>query len=201
MSERTQWLPEVIEALEELGGQATLANIYKKVEDRNKIDLSNYIDWKAHIRKHIYLNSSDTHIFKGNAGDEKDIFYSIGGKGKGHWGLRNYKTNEKDNQKRNPKWTRDELILALDCYFRNNPIHISNKHEKVIKLSEILNSLPIHEDRPNEEKFRNPHGVYMKRCNFLRFDPDYKGKGLERGSKLEKKYGMNFIIIKKSYVI
>ena len=26
----------------------------------------------------------------------------------------------------------------------------------------------------------------MKICNFLRFDPDYQGKGLERGGKLEK---------------
>jgi len=186
LSEKIQWLREVVEALEELGGQATLTDIYNKVEDRNKIDLSSYIDWKAQIRKHIYLNSSDADIFKGNVGDHTDLFYSIEGKGKGHWGLRNYKTNEKDNKKRNPKWQRDELILALDCYFRNNPIHISNKHEEVIKLSKILNSLPIHEDRPNAAKFSNPHGVYMKMCNFLRFDPGYKGKGLERGSKLEE---------------
>jgi 5-methylcytosine-specific restriction protein A len=26
----------------------------------------------------------------------------------------------------------------------------------------------------------------MKLCNFLRFDPDYKGKGLDRGGKLEE---------------
>ncbi len=63
MSERIRWLPEVIEALEELGGQATLTDIYTKVEDRNKIDLNNYVDWKAQIRKHIYLNSSDADIF------------------------------------------------------------------------------------------------------------------------------------------
>lgn len=88
MSERTRWLPEVIEALEELGGQATLTDIYTKVEDRSKIDLNNYVDWKAQIRKHIYLNSSDADIFKGYVGDHTDLFYSIEGKGKGVWGLR-----------------------------------------------------------------------------------------------------------------
>ncbi len=51
MSERTQWLQEVIHALEELGGQAILVDIYNKVEDRNKIDLTSYIDWKAYLFK------------------------------------------------------------------------------------------------------------------------------------------------------
>lgn len=27
--------------------------------------------------------------------------------------------------KRNPNWTREELILALDLYFKVNPIHTS----------------------------------------------------------------------------
>jgi 5-methylcytosine-specific restriction enzyme A len=78
------------------------------------------------------------------------------------------------------------LILALELYFRHNPNQINNNHKEVVKLSDILNSLPIHEDRPNQEKFRNPNGVYMKMWNYLRFDPNYKGKGLERGSRLEE---------------
>jgi 5-methylcytosine-specific restriction protein A len=46
--------------------------------------------------------------------------------------------------------------------------------------------LPIHQDKPDEIRFRNPNGVYMKMCNFLRLDPTYQGKGLERGGKLEE---------------
>jgi len=90
------------------------------------------------------------------------------------------------SNKRNPAWTRDELILALDLYMRHNPAHISKTHPDVIALSKVLNNLPIHSERPDETRFRNPNGVYMKLCNFLRFDPDYSGKGLVAGGKLEE---------------
>lgn len=93
---------------------------------------------------------------------------------------------------RNPPWTRDELILALDLYMKHNPIHISQRHPEVIALSEALNSLPIHKARPSNVTFRNPNGVYMKLCNFLRLDPSYSGKGLEAGSKLEQEIWNEF---------
>ncbi|AVD54613.1 HNH endonuclease (plasmid) [Priestia filamentosa] len=122
-----------------------------------------------------------------------DLFHSIDGKGKGIWALRFFERDTLDDdsqeaiaKKRNPSWKRDELILALNLYFSHNPSKINNKHVEVVKLSKILNSLPIHGDQANPDNFRNPNGVYMKMCNFLRFDPNYKGKGLERGSKLEK---------------
>lgn len=88
--------------------------------------------------------------------------------------------------KRNPPWQRDELILALDFYFRYPPYSISQTHSELIELSEIFNRLPIHTERPDQGKFRNPNGVYMKLCNFLRFDPNYQGKGLSAGGKLEE---------------
>jgi len=93
---------------------------------------------------------------------------------------------------RNPAWSRDELILALDLYFGHSPLHISQTHAEVIKLSELLNQLPIHQDRPDETRFRNPNGVNMKLCNFLRFDPGYEGTGLQRGSRLEKEVWEDF---------
>lgn len=93
---------------------------------------------------------------------------------------------------RNPPWQRDELILALNLYFKLNPTHINSSHQEIKKLSNILNALPIHSDKPDKEKFRNPNGVYMKLCNFLRFDPNYKGKGLERGGKLEEQIWNEF---------
>ena len=87
---------------------------------------------------------------------------------------------------RNPSWQRDELILALDLYFRHPPKTISQTHESVIALSELLNALPIHDQRGSANTFRNANGVYMKLGNFLRFDPSYEGTGLSRGSKLEE---------------
>lgn len=93
---------------------------------------------------------------------------------------------------RNPKWTRDELILALDLYFKVNPLHTSEKHPAIVALSDLLNKLPIHATSETNAKFRNPSGVYMKLCNFLRFDPSYTGTGLQAGSKLDEEIWNEF---------
>jgi 5-methylcytosine-specific restriction enzyme A len=87
--------------------------------------------------------------------------------------------------RRNPPWTREELILALDLYFRHPPSAINQQHPAVVQLSEELNRFKLHAERPNPDVFRNPNGVYMKLCNFLRFDPGYTGIGLTRGNRLE----------------
>lgn len=93
---------------------------------------------------------------------------------------------------RNPPWTRDELILALDLYFRQHPAHISNSHPDVVSLSHLLNQLPIHAGRSDPERFRNPNSVYMKLCNFLRLDPSYSGRGLVSGSKRDAEVWAEF---------
>jgi 5-methylcytosine-specific restriction enzyme A len=90
-------------------------------------------------------------------------------------------------QARNPSWSRDELILALDLYvrFKGNPPGKSNAD--VSELSELLNQMSAHMAH-DAAKFRNPNGVYMKVMNFRRFDPQYTEqgkKGLQRGGKLE----------------
>lgn len=87
---------------------------------------------------------------------------------------------------RNPKWHRDEIILALDLYFAANRGSIDKKNPRVIELSAKLNSLPIFPQRPDEEKFRNPNGVAIKLANFLALDENYHGKGMTGGSKLDE---------------
>jgi len=87
---------------------------------------------------------------------------------------------------RNPKWHRDEVILLLDLYFDKNLGATSSNNPKIIALSEFLNRLPIHTHKPDPQKFRNPNGVVMKLANIQALDPNYKGKGLEAYSKLEK---------------
>ena len=67
---------------------------------------------------------------------------------------------------RNPKWHRDEIILALDLYYDLESGQMNSSNDKVIELSELLNKLPIHGYRPNQEKFRNPNGVNLKLGNF-----------------------------------
>lgn len=87
---------------------------------------------------------------------------------------------------RNPKWHRDEIILALDLYFSPDRGSIDKNNPKIIELSKILNALPLFPDRPDEEKFRNENGVTLKLTNFLSFDPNYFGKGMSSGSILDK---------------
>jgi 5-methylcytosine-specific restriction protein A len=91
--------------------------------------------------------------------------------------------------KRNKKWNRDELILALDLYFKARPKNLDDTDPRVIALSRTLNALPSAQDAADPTKFRNPNGVAMKCGNFKRFDPihlDRGRKGLSRGNQLEE---------------
>lgn len=86
---------------------------------------------------------------------------------------------------RNPKWSRDELIVTLDFYLRHNPSIPDKRSSQISELSDFLNRLQMKLEGETGDKFRNPNGVYMKLMNFRRFDPSYEGKGLERGGKDE----------------
>ncbi|MCG2612767.1 HNH endonuclease [Terrimonas sp. NA20] len=87
---------------------------------------------------------------------------------------------------RNPKWHRDEIILALDLYFDEHRGPIDDKNKKIIALSHTLNQLPLFQDRPDKERFRNANGVTLKLSNFLALDPDYHGKGMTSLSRLDR---------------
>jgi 5-methylcytosine-specific restriction protein A len=93
---------------------------------------------------------------------------------------------------KNPNWTQDELILALDLYFRVSPLNTTENHPEIVAVSDLLNRLPIHTSRPDAERFRNPNGVYMKLCNFLRLDPSYAGTGLKAGSHKDEEVWNEF---------
>lgn len=87
---------------------------------------------------------------------------------------------------RNPTWTRDELIVTLDFYLRHAPVIPGKVSQELSELSAFLNQLQVKLGGSRPEKFRNHNGVYMKLMNFRRLDPEYKGKGLERGNKDEE---------------
>jgi 5-methylcytosine-specific restriction enzyme A len=93
---------------------------------------------------------------------------------------------------RNPKWHRDEIILALDLFFSKDRGTIDKKNPKIIELSKMLNDLPLFTDRPDRAKFRNPNGVALKLSNFLPFDDNYKGTGMRKGSKQDKEIFFEF---------
>lgn len=92
-------------------------------------------------------------------------------------------------QPRNPPWTRDELILALELYLRNPASPPGKNSTDVQELSATLNKLGRMIGLGENSKFRNANGVYMKMMNFRRFDPQYtaSGKvGLTRGNRDEE---------------
>lgn len=93
---------------------------------------------------------------------------------------------------KNPKWHRDEIILALDLYFDKDLGSIDARNPKIIALSELLNKLPIFDYKPDQETFRNPNGVTLKLSNFKALDPNYEGKGMEAYSKLDKEVFQEF---------
>ena len=82
---------------------------------------------------------------------------------------------------RNPKWSRDELIIALDFYLRYTPSIPDKNTPEILDLSDFLNRLQMKLGGEVADKFRNPNGCHMKLMNFRRFDPSYDGKGLDRG--------------------
>jgi 5-methylcytosine-specific restriction protein A len=100
---------------------------------------------------------------------------------------------DKPRSARNPAWTRDELILALDVYFElPSP---DQHHPAVIALSELLNRLWASTEFGGATTLRNPSGVSMKLSNFQRFDPAFQDsgrKGLAHGGKGDEEVWTEF---------
>lgn len=92
----------------------------------------------------------------------------------------------------NPDWTRDEVILALDLYFRAGKRQLPSTDAEVIRLSDLLRRLPFHATDERSESFRNPTGISMILGNFLGVDPAYPGKGLRRHNQLQEQVWKDF---------
>ena len=90
-------------------------------------------------------------------------------------------------QKKNPKWTRQETILALELYLREPGIRYREPEDPaVVELSQLLNQYHRSIGTPQTSDLRNPNGVSMKLGNFMRLDPEIKGSGLMNGARLEE---------------
>ena len=73
-------------------------------------------------------------------------------------------------------WDRQELILAINLYFKTEFGKIHNRNPEIIKLAKYLN--------------RSPSSVRWKLVNFTSFDPSLKKRGIKGAthtSKLDKK--------------
>lgn len=146
------WKKEIIESLKELEGKATLEEIYDQIEKRGIKKLTK--SFKNTVRGIIYRASSDSKHFKG----KEDLFYSVDGKGKGRWGIREYEVTEAavDLTEDDEGFPEGKKKLRLHIYRERN--------SKVI--------------REAKERFkRNHHGkVHCEVCDF-----DYSSKYGELG--------------------
>ena len=83
----------------------------------------------------------------------------------------------------NPKWTRDETILAIDLYFECGGNVPSAKDSRVKRLSGLLQRLPYHESALRKGSFRNPDGVAFKLQNLRQVAT---GKGFGNVSGMDR---------------
>lgn len=75
------WKDDIVSALDALGGQGTLDEIYGQL---TRLRSPLHGAWQATVRGTLERNSSDSENYTG--GD--DLFYSVRGIGSGEWGLR-----------------------------------------------------------------------------------------------------------------
>jgi len=96
---------------------------------------------------------------------------------------------------RNPSWTRDELILALDYYVQHPGESHSSRVSGVEALAEDISRVARALGHEGSETLRNANGVAMKLLNLRAHDPAYTAqgkKGLTRGNKLEATLWLEF---------
>jgi len=77
-------------------------------------------------------------------------------------------------------WSRDELLLALDLYFREGT---NASPKSLLELSNLLRQQSPHRDLVVDPSFRSPGSVGYKLANFAAFDPAFKGKGATNGGR------------------
>ena len=94
---------------------------------------------------------------------------------------------------RNPKWTRDELLLTLDFYHKNFPRIPEKNSDSILALSKTLRKIQTILIKNIDSKYRNVNGVHMKLMNFHHINPEYSGKGLYSVSQLDRKIFEEFI--------
>jgi 5-methylcytosine-specific restriction protein B len=128
-----KYLTEIIESLKELNGQASLKNIYKKMQER---DLLPYIHtnptWKSTVSTEIlrHCKGSPSYV-EGN----DDLFYSVNGMGGGIWGLKDYQQNSSVTDGDEPDTAPNE---EFEEYTKQNfldDVYISeDKYDKIVSL-------------------------------------------------------------------
>ena len=102
----------------------------------------------------------------------------------------------KTHIKRIPPWSREEIILALDLYFRIDAYRISARSPEIVRLSSLLRNLSVCSSE-RSSSYKNPTGVYMKLMNL--YSIENPGKELLNDSRLDREIYFEFCN-KKDYL-
>jgi 5-methylcytosine-specific restriction protein A len=82
---------------------------------------------------------------------------------------------------RNPPWTYDEILLALDLYLPERKV-LEETNVRVIALSRLLNELPLHTSTAGSN-FRSPDAVVLKLANLRSHDHSTPSVGMDAGGR------------------
>lgn len=93
---------------------------------------------------------------------------------------------------RNPAWTRDEIILACALVEQNSWRQLDDHDERVVGLSELLQTGAIHPVSGRRSDFRNPAGVARKTADIATRHPDYRGRPTN-GNRLDREVLQDFL--------
>lgn len=93
---------------------------------------------------------------------------------------------------KNPDWNREEIILALDLYFKMDYGQMHGRNPDIISLSNELRSLGVHSHIPDVKSFRSVNSVALKLANLKKLDQNFKGRGMRDGGKLEREIWNEF---------
>ncbi|MCZ2369113.1 hypothetical protein [Vibrio diabolicus] len=84
-----RWIDYVVQAMENLGGEAAYSDLYTEIEALKGGNLTK--SWKATVRNTVESYSSDSDNWTPS---RDDLFYSVDGKGSGRWALRNFEASQ-----------------------------------------------------------------------------------------------------------
>ncbi|GAA2418096.1 hypothetical protein GCM10010420_55660 [Streptomyces glaucosporus] len=82
---------------------------------------------------------------------------------------------------RNPKWTRDELILACDVVAQNGWKGLDAEDPRIAELSDLLQLLAAYPEEERAATYRNRNGAARKTHDIATHHPDYRGKPTNGG--------------------
>lgn len=94
--------------------------------------------------------------------------------------------------RRNPAWTREEVILACDLVADDGWRELRTQDPRVQQLSTLLRGMDIHPPTVRLENFRSADSVSRKTTDLATAHPDYSG-ARTRGGKVDREVIQEFL--------